>query len=215
MKTKEERENDMKLFNSMGPNPHIVRMYAAELGVTFNQVEEIDLMAGDNRKPEFLQHNPAGQLPALVMDNGDIIAEITAICEYLDEITDGKTLMGNTAAERAHTRMWTRRVDLGICEPMVNGFRYAEGMAIFKDRMVTVPEGADGLKNVAQSRLNWLNEQMTDGREFVAGSTVSLADVLLFGMLAFAANVGQPLNPEHKHVCAWFDRMGERPSAAA
>jgi glutathione S-transferase len=205
----------MKLFNSMGPNPHIVRMYAAELGVAFDEVEEIDLMAGDNRKPGYLQHNPAGQLPAVMLDSGEIIAEITAICEYLDEATDGKTLMGNTAAERAHTRMWTRRVDLGICEPMVNGFRYAEGMAIFKDRMVTVPEGADGLKKVAQSKLAWLDEQMADGREFVAGSTVSLADVLLFGMLAFAANVGQPLNPEHKHVCAWFDLMGARPSAAA
>ena len=205
----------MKLFNSMGPNPHIVRMYAAELGVTFDEVEEIDLMAGDNRKPEYLQHNPAGQLPALVLDNGEIISEITAICEYLDETTDDKTLIGNTAAERAHTRMWTRRVDLGICEPMVNGFRYAEGMAIFKDRMVTVPEGADGLKSVAQSKLAWLDEQMADGREFVAGSTVSLADVLLFGMLAFAANVGQPLNADHKRVGAWFERMAARPSAAA
>ena len=205
----------MKLFNSMGPNPHIVRMYAAELGVTFDEVEEIDLMAGDNRKPGYLQHNPAGQLPALVLDNGEIIAEITAICEYLDESTDGRTLMGNTAAERAHTRMWTRRLDLGICEPMINGFRYAEGMAIFKDRMVTVPEGADGLKSVAQSQLAWLNEQMADEREFVSGSTVSLADVLLFGMLAFAVNVGQPLNADHKHVSAWFERMGARPSAAA
>ena len=205
----------MKLFNSMGPNPHIVRMYAAELGVTFDEVEEIDLMAGDNRKPEYLQHNPAGQLPAVVLDNGAIISEITAICEYLDETTDGQTLMGNTAAERSHTRMWTRRVDLGICEPMVNGFRYAEGMAIFKDRMVTVPEGADGLKSVAQSKLAWLDEQMADGREFVAGSAVSLADVLLFGMLAFAANVGQPLNADHKRVGAWFERMAARPSAAA
>ena len=205
----------MKLFNSMGPNPHIVRIYAAELGVAFDEVEEIDLMAGDNRKPEYLQHNPAGQLPAVVLDNGAIISEITAICEYLDETTDGQTLMGNTAAERAHTRMWTRRVDLGICEPMVNGFRYAEGMAIFKDRMVTVPEGADGLKSVAQSKLAWLDEQMADGREFVAGSAVSLADVLLFGMLAFAANVGQPLNADHKRVGAWFERMAARPSAAA
>ena len=204
----------MKLFNSMGPNPHIVRMYAAELGITL-ELEEIDLMAGDNRKPGYLATNPAGQLPALILDSGELVAEITAICEYLDEITDGKTLMGNSAAERAHTRMWTRRVDLGICEPMVNGFRYAEGMAIFKDRMVTVPEGADGLKRVAQDRLNWLNDQMADGREFIAGTTLSLADILLYGMLAFAANVGQPLNPEHTHVFAWFERIGARPSASA
>jgi glutathione S-transferase len=204
----------MKLFNSMGPNPHIVRMYAAELGIDLD-LEEIDLMAGENRQADYLARNPAGQLPALELDNGDVVAEITAICEYLDEISDGKTLMGDTPAARAHTRMWTRRVDLGICEPMVNGFRYAEGITIFKDRMVTVPEGADGLKRVAQDRLNWLNDLMSDGREFIAGSTISLADILLYGMLAFIVNVGQPLNAGHTNISAWFERVGSRPSAGA
>ncbi len=58
----------MKLFNSMGPNPHIVRMYAAELGVAFDEVEEIDLMAGDNRKPGYPAAQPCG--PATGSDAG-------------------------------------------------------------------------------------------------------------------------------------------------
>ena len=93
----------MKLYNSMGPNPHMVRMYAAELGIDL-ALEEVDLMGGENRQAAFLAKNPSGQSPALELDDGTVLAEITAICEYLDDITDGKTLIGNTPEERARGR---------------------------------------------------------------------------------------------------------------
>ena len=204
----------MKLYNSMGPNPHMVRMYAAELGVDL-ALEDVDLMGGENRQAAFLAKNPSGQSPALELDDGTVLAEITAICEYLDDITDGKTLIGNTPEERANTHMWTRRVDLNICEPLGNGFRYAEGLQIFESRMITIPEAADGLKRIAQAKLTWLDEQMSDGREFVAGASLSMADILLYSMIVFFAGVGQPLNPENTNVQAWFDRMAARPSAQA
>ena len=204
----------MKLYNSMGPNPHMVRMYAAELGVDL-AMEDVDLMGGENRQAAFLAKNPSGQSPALELDDGTVLAEITAICEYLDDITDGKTLIGNTPEERANTHMWTRRVDLNICEPLGNGFRYAEGLQIFESRMITIPEAADGLKRIAQAKLTWLDEQMSDRREFIAGASLSMAYILLYSMMFFFAGVGQPLNPENTNVQAWFDRMAARPSAQA
>lgn len=76
----------MKLYNSMGPNPQMVRMYAAELGIELT-IEEIDLMAGENRQSPYLSINASGQTPALELDDGTIIAEITAICEYLDDMS--------------------------------------------------------------------------------------------------------------------------------
>ena len=197
----------------MGPNPHIVRMFAAELGVSLELVE-IDLMAGENRESVYLARNPAGQLPALERDDGEIIAESTAICEYLDE-TSTKTLLGDTAAERAQTRMWTRRLDLSICEPMLNGFRYSEGLPIFQNRMIMIPEAATGLKNVAQDRLAWLDQQMADGRQFIVGERVTLADVFLYCMLTFGNGVGQPMSPDHTHIAKWYERMAARPSAEA
>ena len=142
----------MKLLNSVGPNPHVVRMFAAEKNLTL-PLEEIDLMGGANRQDEYLAKNPGGQLPCLQADDGTYIAEITAICEYLDEVGGGESLIGNTAEEKAVTRMWTRRVDLNICEPLANGFRYSEGLPIFKDRIITIPEAAQGLKEIAKSRI--------------------------------------------------------------
>lgn len=203
----------MKLYNSMGPNPHIVRMFAAELGVSLELIE-IDLMAGENRESVYLARNPAGQLPALELDDGEIIAESTAICEYLDE-TSTKTLLGDTAAERAQTRMWTRRLDLSICEPMLNGFRYSEGLPIFQNRMIMLPEAAAGLKNVAQDRLAWLDQQMADGRQFIVGERVTLADVFLYCMLTFGNDVGQPMSPDHTHIAKWYERIAARPSSGA
>ena len=117
----------MKLYNSVGPNPHVVRMFAAEKGLTLPMVE-IDLMGGENRKPPYQDTvNPAGQTPALVLSDGQIITEITVICEYLEEKHPSPVLIGATPEQRAETRMWTRRIDLNICEPLTNAFRGVRG----------------------------------------------------------------------------------------
>ena len=203
----------MKFYNSIGPNPRVVKMFMKEKGIDLPFVE-IDIMKGDNRKEPFLSKNPSGQLPALELDDGSVLAEITAICEYLDEKFPGTSLIGSTPEERAETRMWTRRVDLNICEPLTSGFRYAEGLAMFKDRMRCLPEAAPGLKAIAQDKLAWL-DKLLEGREFLAGKRLTLADILLFGFLDFGAMVGQPVNPENRNVAAWFERMKARPSAAA
>ena len=110
--------------------------------------------------------------------------------------------------------MWTRRVDLNIVEPLTNGFRFSQGLRLFQNRIVTVPEAADGLKKIAQDRLSWLDGQMA-GRDYLCGKRFTLADILLFCFLDFGGQVGQPLNPDHKNVSAWFERVKARPSAAA
>ncbi|MEZ5561312.1 MAG: glutathione S-transferase [Pseudomonadales bacterium] len=203
----------MKFINSVGPNPHVVRMFMAERGISVD-TETIDIMKGANRQTDYLKKNPSGQSPCLELDNGQYLAEITAICEYLDEVSPGESLIGRTPEERAETRMWTRRVDLNICEPLANGFRFSEGLALFKDRVVTVPEAAEGLKRIAQDRLTWLDKQL-EGKQFLCGDRLTLADVLLYCFLAFGTQVGQPLNADNKNVQAWFDRMAARPSAQA
>ncbi len=95
----------MKLYNSVGPNPQVVRMFIAEKGMDIPK-QEVDLMGGENRRPPFNSTvNVAGQLPALGLDNGKTISEITAICEYLEEVGKGPALIGATPEERAETRI--------------------------------------------------------------------------------------------------------------
>ena len=202
----------MKFYNSVGPNPRVVKLFMSEKGIEIPEVT-VDLRGGENRRaPYNVDVNPAGQTPALELDDGSILCEITAICEYLDERFPEPTLIGSTAEERANTRMWTRRVDLKICEPLTNGFRFAEGLPLFEARLRCLPEAAEGLKATAQDGISWLDAQIA-GREFIAGDALSLADIMLFAFLDFGASVGQPIDPACTHVLRWYERMKSRPGA--
>lgn len=203
----------MQLYNSIGPNPRVVRMFMAERGVELPRVE-IDLRGGENRREPYLSKNPAGQCPALELDDGRYITEITAICEYLDEVSPGPSLLGSTPEEKAEARMWTRRIDLNILEPMANGFRFGAGLKMFEPRVHCIPQAADDLKQIAQERLVWLDGLMA-GKDYVCGKRMTLADILLFAFVDFFNGVDQPLNPDLKNIGAWHARMKARPSANA
>ncbi len=204
----------MLFYDSVGPNPKVVRVFMAERGISGIPTETIDIRAGACRQEPFLSINPSGQCPALALDNGLVIAEITAICEYLDEVTPGTSLIGATAEERGETRMWMRRIDLNILEPMANGFRFAEGLKMFQNRMHCIPQASDDLKATAQEKLTWLDGLMA-GKQFICGDRLTLADILLFVFVDFFAGIKQPLNPENKNIMAWYERMKARPSATA
>jgi glutathione S-transferase len=204
----------MKFYNSVGPNPRMVRMFAAEKGVDLPKVE-IDLRGGENRREPYTKLNPSGQMPALELDDGTVVSEITAICEYLDELPSSQpSLIGKTPQERAVTRMWTRRIDLNICEPGANGFRFSDGLKIFESRIRVLPEAAEGLKAITRDKLQWLDGLMA-GKTYVAGDRLTMADILLFAFVDFFKNVKQAPDPALINVAAWYERMKARPSAAA
>jgi glutathione S-transferase len=203
----------MKFYNSIGPNPRVVKMFMAEKGLDIPRVE-VNLMAGENRQDAHLARNPQGQTPTLELDNGVFLAEILPICEYLEEIHPNPPLIGTTPEERAVTRMWARRTDLAIIEPLTNGFRFSDGLALFQSRVHCIPQAADDLKAIAREKLSAL-DGLISGRTYIAGDKFSLADIHLFVFLDFAAQVGQPLDPANKNLTAWMARIGERPSAAA
>jgi glutathione S-transferase len=204
----------VKFYNSLGPNPKLVRMFAAEKGFRFPEVAEIDIMRGANREAGYLSKNPAGQMPCLELDDGRVIAETVAICEYLEELQPKPALVGETPADRAETRMWTRRVEWKIVQPLADGFRFSEGLPLFKTRIRTIPEAADGLKAIAQDGLAWLDAQIA-GREWIVPKRFSLTDIVLYAFLDFGASVGQRLDPAHASLAAWLERVKARPSAKA
>lgn len=203
----------MKFYNSVGPNPRVVTIFMREKGIEIPEVM-IDLRGGENRRaPYSSEVNPTGQTPALELDDGSVLTEVTAICEYLDERFPEPPLVGATAEERAKARMWTRRVDLKICEPLTNGHRFGAGLALFESRIRVIPEAADGLKATAQDGLKWLDAQIA-GREFIAGNKLSLADIMLFAFVDFGNVVGQPIDPACSNLLRWYERMKTRPSTA-
>lgn len=203
----------MKFIGAFGPNPRAARFFLFEKGMKLPS-EEIDIMAGENRQGDYLQKNPGGQVPALELDDGTVIAETVAIFEYLEEKQSDPPLIGSTPEERAETRMWQRRVELNITEYLYNGFRFAEGLGLFQDRMRCLPEAADGLKAKAQDGLKWLDGLLA-GKNFIVGDRFTVADIILYAAIEFGGSVGQPIDPSLKNIVAWRDRVGSRPGARA
>jgi len=208
----------MKLYHSLRPHPRVgagreVRMFLHDKRISIPTVD-LDMMSRETRSDGFLAKNPAGQLPALELDDGGVIAESVAICELVEEWHPDPPLIGATPEERAETRMWQRRIEFGITENIVNGWRYREGLSFWQGRGRTLPEASDGLKALARDKLAWLDAQMA-GRSFIVGERFTLADILLFVGLDFGEVVGQPLDPALKNLAAWRSRVAARASAEA
>lgn len=201
----------MKTYDSFGPNPRALRMFLAEKGLAVPKID-VDLLGGENRQAGYVAKNPGGQLPALELDDGRVIGETVAIFEYLEETHPTPPLIGTTPEERAEARMWQRRVEFKITEHLYNGFRFSEGIELFRPRMRVLPEASAGLKAMAQDGLAWLDALLA-GRQWIAGDRFTMADVILYCALDFGRGVGQPLDPALQNVGAWFERVAARPSA--
>jgi glutathione S-transferase len=86
-----------------------VRFAMAEKGIEWDGVY-IDILNGDQFKPEYLKINPKAVVPTLVHDDL-VIPESTVICEYLDHIEPDTSLHPTDPWEHAQVRYWTKSVD--------------------------------------------------------------------------------------------------------
>lgn len=196
----------MKLYTTdRAPNPRAAENIIAIKGMDIEKVM-IDLNGGENRGDDFLARNPAGQLPALETDDGQIIAEVAAIAEYLEEVKPDPVLVGNNAAERAHTRMRMRQVDYLVLAPMMYGFRNSEGAAFFESRMRIQPEIGAPMKLNAADGLAWLDTQIA-GQDFICGDALRYVDCVFYPLVAMLSKVSQPIDPELKNITAYMQRL--------
>ncbi|PCG15387.1 MULTISPECIES: maleylacetoacetate isomerase [Sphingomonas] len=64
----------------------------------------VQLREGEQRAPAFLARNPQGLVPALELDDGAVLTQSLAICEYLDDVHPEPPLLPRDAAQRARVR---------------------------------------------------------------------------------------------------------------
>jgi glutathione S-transferase len=204
----------VRLYDATGPNPRVVRMFIAEKAIDVPTTVLV-IGTGQNVTPEYLARNPLGQVPVLETDDGTCISETLAICEYLEERHAEPSLFGRTPEERGETRMWARRVDLMICEPLLHAYRMSPaGWRRYRERSRLAPEGARAMRAIAAQNLAWLDEQLAP-RAFLCGTRFSAADILLYVMLSYALEVGFALDTQWQGIQNWLETVSARPSAEA
>ncbi len=167
----------MKYYDGRpGSNPLKVRIFMREKGIELPTVT-LDLVAHEHRTPEYLAINSLGKLPALILDDGTVITESVAICRYLEALHPEPALFGRSPAEQGLVEMWCRRVEWELSLPCVNVIRHTA--PFFADAVAQNRAYADDQRQVAQQGFAWLDGELADGRDFVAGDAFSMADILL------------------------------------
>ena len=201
--------NMMKLYNGMSPNGMRVQVYLTEKNIDV-PASNIDVMAGDTQKPDFRSMNSLGEVPVLVLNNGQVITESLAICRYFEVLNPKPSLMGESAAEQANIEMWTRRIEQQIFAP-VSAIGLHE-IPYFEHKLEQMPEYAVWCRRSFTEKLTWLEGEMSDGRPYIAGVDFSVADITGMAALMVCGFLNIEIPSELKHVNRWAKSMRARPS---
>jgi len=194
----------MKLYEFAPTRSIRARWTLQELGVEFEAVT-VNLAAGEQRSAAFLAINPAGRVPALV-DGDLVLSESIAIVLYLAEKYPEKGLIPRDLGARAQLMRWllftTTELEQPLWRMAKHTFIYPEDKRLPGDMALARDEFA------AMARIV---EQHMEGREFVVGDSVTVADFVLAYTLDWAQLVG--LLGGLPRLEAYLERMYTRPLA--
>lgn len=206
----------MKLYMvPLAPNPTKVMLYIAEraeLGIDMkiDQVV-INTVKGRQKEPEHLERNPFGTLPVLELDDGSHLIESLVIIDYLEELFPVDRLQCGDLRTRALGRDLERTVELRLARPLgqyCHSIRSPLGWA-------PDPAKAEAEKAVMQAPLDYLEELLADGRPFLFGDRVTLADLTLQASLQLMRYISEDILGDRLALRAWDGRYRKRPAAKA
>ena len=203
----------MKLYIDSGraPNPRRVRIFLAEKGVTL-PVETVDLGAQAHKAGAFRAINPMQRLPALVLDDGTVIAESIAICRYLEALHPAPPLFGEGALEQALVEMWQRRIEFHLLSAVSNVFRHLHP-AMGSLEVPQVAAWGEANKPRVLEFLAFLDAEL-QGRPYVAGPRFSVADITAVVAVDFMKPAKIAVPEGLARLQRWHREISARPSVA-
>ena len=205
----------MKLYteNYPAPNPRKVHIYLAEKGLTVERVHT-KMQERQHKAPDFMKKNSLGQVPVLETDDGRFISESVAICRYFEALHPTPPMFGRDPFDSAMVEMWIRRAEFRLWNPTGQVWINADPRTAvvnpnqFKDY-------GEHSKKVLANAMKWIDRELSDGREFLAGQNYTMADIVLLCGIDFAKFIHQDMPDDAQHLRAWHARVSARPSARA
>jgi glutathione S-transferase len=178
-------------------NCYKVRLFLGLIGQQA-EVVHVDLLAGVQKRPEFLAINPRGQVPVLV-DQNQPVADSQAILVYLAR-RYAPAWLPEDALQQAHVASW-----LSYAANEVH-----QGPATARVILLFHRSGdLEGAQTKGRQVLELVNAHLAD-RTWLVGGQPSIADVAVYPYLAMAEEGGLSLAP-YPHLQAWFARIRALP----
>lgn len=193
----------MKLHhNPLSPNVRRVLLTAAVLGLELEE-KIVDFTKGEHKSPEYLALNPNGAVPTLV-DGDFVLTESRAIMQYLASKMPESGLLPRDEAQRADVTRW-QFWDAAHFSPQLGTLvfeRVLKGMmGLGEPDAGKVQEALTGFRRFAA-----VLDKRLDGKKYVVGDSLTLADLTLASSLMYAKQTEAPVS-EFPNVQAWFERI--------
>jgi glutathione S-transferase len=214
-----------------------VRFVLNAKGLVFEE-KKLDLLAGDQLKPEYLALNPNGVVPTLVHD-GEVVIDSSVIIEYLDEVVpEGESFTPKAPAERARMRALMRFIDempaAAVRVPTFNlaflprfarmsedeFLAFAESKPLRKEFMLAMGRKGfpDKDMNAALDRMQRTYERMeasitASGGPFLQGGQPTLADVAVMPAIVRMDDLGLAgMWADRPALGRWYDAIRAHPA---
>ncbi|MEQ6249831.1 glutathione S-transferase family protein [Sulfitobacter sp. HNIBRBA3233] len=198
----------MKLYYANGTISIAVAIALLEADLPHERVG-VDFATAEQTRQPYLDLNPKGRVPALVLDDGTFLTETGAILDYVAAIAPGAGLVPETPVEAAHMRavMYYLASTMHVAHAhKMRGARWADRAESHADMTAKVPQ-------TMATCAAYIETQAFRG-DFVCGDTLTVADAYLFVVCNWLGGDGVDVS-QFPRIAAFMDRMAARPSVAS
>ncbi len=194
----------MKLFYKPGACSLASHIVLHEVGATFS-VEEVDTDAGLTKAGnDYKKINPKGYVPALALESGDVLTEGASILQYIaDQYSSSGLSPKPLSLSRSRLHEYLNYVSSEL----------HKAFGPFFSDSATDDDKKQAGSNV-ESKFNYINDLLSDGRHYLLGENFSVADAYLFVVSNWSNFVGIELN-QWPYLNAFVDRVAQRPATKA
>lgn len=198
----------MKLYTApFAPNPTKVELYLALREANGSAIEVdriiVNLLKGEQRSAEHLARNPFGTIPVLELEDGAFLTESLVIIDYLEAQFPEGALLPVDPAERAQAREIERIVDVRLGIPTL-AYVHARNSPL---GLPPDEARARELLTLLEAPVDYLEDLLSDDREFLTGAQPSVADCTLAAIVNFASVTGDDLFGSRTNLICWKNRF--------
>lgn len=200
----------MKLYSSIfAPSPRKVLIFLKEKNILDIELINLDLAQLEHKTAEYKAIAPNSKVPALMLDDGTIILETTAICRYLECLYPEPNMFGESPIEIASIEMWYSRLSFELMMPLMHGFRHTHPhMKKMEDQ-----NEAYGLaqRKIGIKALKTYDDIIST-RQFIAGEKFTYADLQMVTSLQFLVRLNKISIENYGNLNDYVGEVSSRPS---
>lgn len=194
------------------PNPRKALILLASKGIDVDDMDDLDVVdidfaTNEQMSDEFTKINPMQTVPVLTLDDGTVLNDSQAVCEYLDRVYGERSVMGNDVVQRAQVCSMRRIAEFEVLYNFMLAFQHSHPSKA--QRVEQVPEFVVPSIARAVKALPYF-ENALNGHDYLVGDQLSFADIVLYLGLDFGKALKVNPNEQGENLAHFYQMMHER-----